>query len=85
LPKKLSRSASWNLVALLMLLWLILGLVGFWIGSALESTQSKKLASGLFGVAAGSFVWIGCCWIIAFVMRSWLLRRGCGERSGPQA
>jgi hypothetical protein len=81
LPRKLSRSTSWTILVVTLLLWVILGLVGFWVGHSLAPTHSTEFASGLFGVAVGSFVWVACCWVAAFGLRSALRKRGFSERS----
>jgi uncharacterized membrane protein AbrB (regulator of aidB expression) len=56
--------------------WLVLAIVGYFVGVALAPDGSTQLASGLFGVAVGSFLWVIVCWITGFFLRGLLIKRG---------
>jgi hypothetical protein len=81
--KRLSRKDSRRLVVVMLAVWLVLGVLGYVVGAALAPADSRQIASGLFGVAIGSFLWVIVCWITGFALRRVLIRRGYDVPSRP--
>lgn len=74
--RRLSKNDSRRLVAAILAVWLVLGVLGYLVGAALAPDDSRRFASGLFGAAMGSFLWVILCWITAFALRRALVKRG---------
>jgi hypothetical protein len=74
--KRLSRKGSRRLVVVMLAAWLVLGVLGYFVGVALAPDDARQIASGLFGVAVASFLWVVVCWITGFAIRRVLIKRG---------
>jgi hypothetical protein len=74
--KRLSKKGSRSLVAIMLAVWLVLGVLGYFVGAALAPDDSRRLAAGLIGAALGSFLWVIICWITGFLLRRALVKRG---------